>query len=133
MGADCGTVRVMVSIRHRNDFLASGAESFNGRLARWVTTHILGSLLMFDVAFTVPLVALLPHMNRLQILVVLIFSGWIQSWGLFALQRSQLVIQRNQDAKADADHHNLERVLDLSLQQGIDIAAIRSMVEKTQR
>lgn len=89
----------------------------NDRVLDWVTDHVLASIFMFDIALVVPLIALLPHMNKLQIVVVVVFSGWVQSWALFALQRSSNKTQRRQEAKAEVDHRALTYLAKLQDEQ----------------
>jgi hypothetical protein len=73
----------------------------------WLTDNVLASRALFLVTLVVPLVALLPAMTKLQAVVIILSSNWLQAWALPAIQRSQNRIQAKQDAKAAVDHHNL--------------------------
>lgn len=79
---------------------------YNDVVLEWVTNHILGSVLLFDIALIVPLVVM-PAPESIKITLGVISGSWIQWWALPALQRSQNKTQAQNDAKAEADHETL--------------------------
>lgn len=79
---------------------------YNDVVLEWVTNHILGSVLLFDIALIVPL-AVMPAPESLKITLGVISGSWIQWWALPALQRSQSKTQAQNDAKAEVDHETL--------------------------
>lgn len=78
----------------------------NEILLEWVTNHVLASVVLFDIALIIPLIAL-PLSNSVKITIGVISGSWIQWWALPALQRSQNRIQALNDAKAEVDHETL--------------------------
>jgi hypothetical protein len=79
---------------------------YNDAILEWVTNHILGSVLLFDIALTVPLLVM-PAPESIKITLGVISGSWIQWWALPALQRSQNKTQAQNEAKAEADHETL--------------------------
>lgn len=79
---------------------------YNDLVLEWVTNHVLGSVLLFDIALTVPLLVI-PAPESIKITLGVISGSWIQWWALPALQRSQIKTQAQNDAKAEADHETL--------------------------
>jgi hypothetical protein len=106
-----------MKIRHRDDYLpevrATSLQSFTDKLLNYVTNRVLASRWLFLIALTVPLITLLPGMDTEQKILIIVSGNWVQFWALPALQRSQNIIQLNQDAKAEVDHHNLVRMAEL--------------------
>ncbi len=97
-------------IPHRDDRLGERelhwAAAWNDRLLTWLTQHVLASMLMFDAALVLPLLAL-PMSTGTKVTLGVISGSWIQWWALPALQRSQNQADVKRDAKADADHQAL--------------------------
>lgn len=81
----------------------------NDRFADWVSVHVLPSLVMFDVAIILPLLAL-PAPDWVKISLGTFSGSWIQWWALPALQRSANKSQLHQDAKAEVDHKALTHI-----------------------
>lgn len=79
---------------------------YNDVVLEWVTNHVLGSVVLFDIALIVPL-AVMPAPESLKITLGVISGSWIQWWALPALQRSQNKTQAQNDAKAEVDHETL--------------------------
>ena len=79
---------------------------YNDVVLEWVTDHVLGSVLLFDIALIVPLVVI-PAPESIKITLGVISGSWIQWWALPALQRSQNKTQAQNDAKAEVDHETL--------------------------
>jgi hypothetical protein len=82
---------------------------WNDGLLDWLTDHILASVVMFDAALVVPLLAL-PMGTSVKVTLGVISGSWIQLWALPALQRSANRADRARDAKADADHRALSHI-----------------------
>lgn len=81
----------------------------NDLLLDWLAAHVLASMLMFDIALIVPLIAI-PLSDSVKITVGVISGSWIQWWALPALQRSQVKADQARQAKADADHEALTHI-----------------------
>ena len=81
--------------RHDNRFLY-----YNDIVLEWITNHLLASVMFFDVALIVPLLALNAS-DTVKITLGVISSSWIQWWALPALQRSQNKTQAQNEAKAE--------------------------------
>jgi predicted MFS family arabinose efflux permease len=81
----------------------------NDRILDWLSEHVLASILMFDIALIVPLLAI-PMNESIKITLGVVSSSWIQWWALPALQRSQVKADRKREAKADADHEALTHI-----------------------
>ena len=58
----------------------------NDRVLDWLADHVLASMLMFDIALIVPLIAI-PMSDSVKITLGVISGSWIQWWALPALQR----------------------------------------------
>lgn len=103
-----------IKVRHPKEILeakaalksASGLYRANDIFLEWVTDHVLASVVLFDIALIVPLLAI-PASNTVKITLGVISGSWIQWWALPALQRSQNKIQAQNDAKAEVDHETL--------------------------
>ena len=104
----------------------------NNRLVIWITNHILASVILFDVAFIVPLLTIAAP-SSVKITLGVISGSWIQWWALPALQRSQNRTQAQQDAKAEVDHETLTYMVNLQDQQMAELKAIRESLEKLAR
>jgi hypothetical protein len=83
--------------------------ALNDRMLDWLSTHVLASMLMFDVALIVPLVVI-PMADSVKITLGVVSGSWIQWWALPALQRSQNKAELQRLAKADADHDALTHI-----------------------
>ena len=81
----------------------------NDRVLDWLADHVLASMLMFDIALIVPLIAI-PMSDSVKITLGVVSGSWIQWWALPALQRSQVKADRKREAKADADHEALTHI-----------------------
>lgn len=81
----------------------------NDRILDWLADHVLASMLMFDIALIVPLIAI-PMSDSVKITLGVISGSWIQWWALPALQRSQVKADIKRQAKADADHEALTHI-----------------------
>jgi len=104
-----------VHVRHPKDLLRERRSRkkrdnrvlyYNDVVLEWVTNHVLGSVLLFDIALIVPLVVI-PAPESIKITLGVISGSWIQWWALPALQRSQNKTQAQNDAKAEVDHETL--------------------------
>ncbi|MBL8088346.1 MAG: hypothetical protein JNM85_09810 [Chthonomonas sp.] len=81
----------------------------NDRILDWLANHVLASMIMFDIALIVPLLAI-PMSDSVKITLGVISGSWIQWWALPALQRSQVKADQSRQAKADADHVALTHI-----------------------
>ncbi|RMG26779.1 MAG: hypothetical protein D6724_01095 [Armatimonadetes bacterium] len=96
-------------------------EALNERILDWVSEHILASIIMFDIALVVPLLAI-PLSDTIKITLGVVSGSWIQWWALHALQRGQIKAERQRAAKADADHEALSHI-------AIQVDRIAAMLE----
>ncbi|HSX47670.1 MAG TPA: hypothetical protein VLF63_02750 [Patescibacteria group bacterium] len=111
-------------VRHPRDVIQkkkaqknrSRAYVINDTVLEWVTNHVLASVLLFDIALIVPLLAI-PAKTSVKITLGVISGSWIQWWALPALQRSQNKIQNQNDAKAEVDHETLTYLATLQDEQ----------------
>ncbi len=81
----------------------------NDKVLDWLADHVLASMLMFDIALIVPLIAI-PLSDSVKITLGVISGSWIQWWALPALQRSQVKADCKREAKADSDHEALTHI-----------------------
>lgn len=104
-----------VHVRHPKELLHEKRQArkrnnvvlyYNDVVLEWVTNHVLGSVVLFDIALTVPLLVI-PAPESIKITLGVISGSWIQWWALPALQRSQNRTQAQNDAKAEVDHETL--------------------------
>ena len=93
-----------------------GVVGLNDKLLDWITTHVLASIALFDIALIVPLITL-PAPDSVKITLGVISGSWIQWWALPALQRSSNKVQDQNDAKAEADHKTLTYLATLQDEQ----------------
>lgn len=97
-------------VRHPRDLLKS-SNTRASAVNDWVTRHLalaLGSMTGVYIALIVPLMALeIPLLFQVSVIV---FSSWIQSWGLFSLQRTANRADANREAKENADHEALTHI-----------------------
>jgi hypothetical protein len=107
----------------------SGLLYVNDQILQWITTHVLGSIILFDIALIVPLLVI-PAPENVKITLGVISGSWIQWWALPALQRGQLKTQAQNDAKAEADHETLTY---LATQQDKQLAELQAIKETLER
>ncbi|HUA12908.1 MAG TPA: hypothetical protein VL989_00170 [Candidatus Sulfotelmatobacter sp.] len=104
----------------------------NDQFLEWVTNHVLASVLLFDIALIVPLLAI-PANNTIKITLGVISGSWIQWWALPALQRSQNKIQAQNDAKAEVDHETLTYLARLQDEQMIKLDLLDRILKKIEK
>jgi hypothetical protein len=101
----------------------------NSLIVEWITNHILASVLLFDVAFIVPLMTITAP-SSVKITLGVISGSWIQWWALPALQRSQSKTQAQNDAKAEADHQTLSYLVAMHEKLLAELEYIRESLKK---
>jgi hypothetical protein len=101
----------------------------NGRVVDWITNHILASVILFDIAFIVPLMTITAP-SSVKITLGVISGSWVQWWALPALQRSQNKTQAQNDAKADADHETLTYLVKMHEKQLSELEKIKDSLNK---
>jgi len=84
---------------------------WNDKVLEWFADKGLGSILGFDLALIIPLLAI-PAPEWFKVIVILISSTWIQLWALFALQRSQKKADTIRQIKADIEQETLQKILE---------------------
>lgn len=94
--------------------------SWHDRFLEWMTTRVLASVVMFDVALIAPLLVL-PMSDSAKLILAVFSSNWIQWWALPALQRSQIQADLKRTQKADADHEALTYLAKLQDQQNAQL------------
>ena len=82
---------------------------WNDNLLEWIANHVLGSIIFFDMAIIIPLLAI-PAPDYIKAIVIILSSNWIQLWALFALQHTQKKADEVRQVKADADHEALTHI-----------------------
>ena len=82
---------------------------WNDGVLEWIANHILGSIVFFDMAIIIPLLAI-PAPDYIKAIVIILSSNWIQLWALFALQHTQKKADQAREVKADADHEALTHI-----------------------
>ena len=82
---------------------------WNDSLLEWIANHVLGSIIFFDMAIIIPLLAI-PAPDYIKAIVILLSSNWIQLWALFALQHTQKKADEAREVKADADHEAMTHI-----------------------
>lgn len=126
-----------IHVRHPRDILKTRREAikhehallyYNDMFLSWVTNHILASVILFDAALIVPLLAI-PAPEAVKITLGVISGSWIQLWALPALQRSQNRTQAQNDAKAEADHETLTYLATLQDRQMAELQAIAKHIK----
>lgn len=122
-----------IHVRHPNEILhrakarkkrENHLSYLNDMAVEWITNHLLASVVLFDVAFIVPLVVINAP-NGVKITLGVISGSWIQWWALPALQRSQNRQQAQADAKAETDHEALTYLVNLQEKQMAELAALK--------
>ena len=81
----------------------------NDLALEWIANHVLGSILLFDIALIIPLLSLKAP-AWVAAIVLILSSTWIQLWALPALQRTQVKADILRQAKADSDHEALTHI-----------------------
>lgn len=126
-------------VRHPKDLLQEKKDSikrqnrvlyYNDVFLSWVTNHILASVILFDAALLVPLLAI-PGPDTIKITLGVISGSWIQLWALPALQRSQNKTQAQNDAKAEVDHETLTYLATLQDEQMAELQGIKELLQRT--
>lgn len=82
---------------------------WNDIVLEWIANNILGSIIFFDIAIIVPLLAI-PAPDYIKAIVIILSSNWIQLWALFALQHTQKKADEAREVKADVDHEALTHI-----------------------
>jgi len=102
-------------VKHPKSILTEYREE-RSRIVRWndavleyIANHVLGSILFFDLAIIVPLLAI-PAPDYIKAIVIILSSNWIQLWALFALQHTQKKADEAREVKADVDHEALTHI-----------------------
>lgn len=107
----------------------SRAMYYNDLVLEWITDHILASVILFDAALIVPLLAI-PGPDTIKITLGVISGSWIQLWALPALQRSQNKTQAQNDAKAEVDHETLTYLATLQDEQMTELKGIQEVLKR---
>ena len=105
---------------------------FNDMVLGWITDHILASVVLFDAALIVPLLAI-PGPDSIKITLGVISGSWIQLWALPALQRSQNKTQAQNDAKAEVDHETLTYLATLQDEQMAELKGITTILDQLKK
>jgi hypothetical protein len=105
---------------------------YNDIFLAWVTNHILASVILFDAALIIPLLAI-PSPEAIKITLGVISGSWIQLWALPALQRSQNKTQAQNDAKAEVDHETLTYLATLQDRQMAELEGIAAILRKVEK
>ena len=101
-------VKVNPIIQHPNTLLEeedvqNRLIQINDKVLEWIADHILGSIICFDLALIIPLLAI-PAPDYIKAIVIILSSNWVQLWALFALQHTQKKADMKSDAKSDTDY-----------------------------
>lgn len=126
-------------IPHHTHFLDTTQRSIlvrmNDTLINCLSTNVLASRSMFNAAFILPLFVL-PLPIRVQMILTIISSTWIQWWGIPAIQRTQVKSDKKRDAIAEATYTAqqhmatvLDRVLAEQRATTIELQNVRGQVE----
>jgi hypothetical protein len=103
------------NVKHPNRMIEGCKEEqnklvkFNDVALEWIANHVLGSILLFDIALVVPLLSL-EAPAWVAAIVLILSSTWIQLWALPALQRTQVKGDVLRQTKADTDHEALTHI-----------------------
>lgn len=126
-------------VRHPKEILQAAKRAkrennrfmyYNDLVLEWITNHILASVILFDAALLVPLLAI-PGPDTIKITLGVISGSWIQLWALPALQRSQNKTQAQNDAKAEVDHETLTYLATLQDEQMAELKDITELLKIT--
>lgn len=127
-----------IHVRHPQEILQKAKQDkkrdnralyINDLILEWVTDHVLGSVILFDIALIVPLLTV-PAPSSVKITLGVISGSWIQWWALPALQRSQNKTQAQNDAKAAVDHETLTYLATLQDKQMAELKNITAILKK---
>ena len=130
-----------VRVRHPREILQAKKNAikrqstilyYNDVFLGWVTNHILASVILFDAALIIPLLAI-PAPSAVKITLGVISGSWIQLWALPALQRSQNKTQAQNDAKAEVDHETLTYLATLQDEQMAELKGIRTILDQIKK
>jgi hypothetical protein len=105
---------------------------YNDIVLEWVTNHVLASVILFDIALIVPLLALQAP-ESVKITLGVISGSWIQWWALPALQRSQNKTQAQNDAKAEVDHETLTYLATLQDEQMTELKGMAEILRELKK
>ena len=83
---------------------------YNDKFLEFIANNILGSILFFDIALIIPIVAIFGP-TWFSAIVLIISSEWIQLWALFALQHTQKKADTLREAKNNVDHETMTYVV----------------------
>lgn len=128
-------------VRHPKEVLQAAKQAkrdqnrfmyYNDLVLEWITDHILASVILFDAALIVPLLAI-PGPDTIKITLGVISGSWIQLWALPALQRSQNKTQAQNDAKAEVDHETLTYLATLQDEQMAELKGITSILDQLKK
>lgn len=127
-----------IHVRHPNEILKKAEDRqkqgnkvlyINNLLLEWITNHVLASVVLFDIALTIPLLTI-PAPDSVKITLGVISGSWIQWWALPALQRSQNKTQAQNDAKAEVDHETLTYLATLQDEQMTELKGIAEVLRR---
>ena len=82
---------------------------YNDKLLEYIADHVLGSILFFDLAIIIPLLAISAP-DWVKAIVIILSSNWIQLWALFALQHTQKKADNVRNVKSDTDHETFTHI-----------------------
>ena len=121
-------------LQARKDAIKSENKAlyYNDLLLAWITNHVLASVILFDAALILPLLAI-PAPETVKITLGVISGSWIQLWALPALQRSQNKTQAQNDAKAEVDHETLTYLATLQDRQMTELKGIETILHELKR
>lgn len=97
------------AVPHPDKFLKEPDSNHTDAVIDWLTVHLGASVVVFWIAFTVPL-AVLPLSNTVKLIVAVISGSWYQWWMLTGIQRSVAKADAAGSAKKEADHQALTSV-----------------------
>lgn len=98
---------------HRDDYMPA-RESVNSKLAVWITNGV--GTMWCAYAFAALALVSLPaaiYSGNAVVLVAWLSQTFLQLVLLSVIIVGQNIIQAKSDAKADADHENITRILDI--------------------
>lgn len=127
------------NVPHHTHFLDFPRRSMllrmNDQLIEWLSTNVLASRAMFNAAFILPLLVL-PLPIRVQMMLTIVSSTWIQWWGIPSIQRTQVQADKKRDALAEANYaaqtstaHVLDQLYNELHDAKIELQNVRGQVE----
>lgn len=135
------TIKHHVHVRHPKEVIQQAKAArrkqnsllyYNDLVLEWITNHILASVVLFDAALIIPLLAI-PGPDTIKITLGVISGSWIQLWALPALQRSQNRTQAQNDAKAEVDHETLTYLATLQDEQMTELKGIANILQNMKK